>query len=97
LIKRLTIDLISAPEVPAAQTRLAQTLGNALKLGKENDDIGPSRPILQPKGDGVIGPKPTKLGDDGVSFTFMSRQCVSGGEIRIGTRLWTPCRLEGCI
>ena len=55
------------------QTRLAQTLGNALKLSKEDDVIGPPRPILQPKGNGVIGPEPTKLGDGGVSFTLMSR------------------------
>jgi len=69
------------------QTRLAQTLGNALKLGKEDDVIGPPRPILQPKGNGVIGPEPTKLGDGRVSFTLMSRYCVSGGEICVGNQV----------
>jgi len=55
------------------QTRLAQPLGNALKLGKEDNVIGPTRPILQPKGNGVIGPEPTKLGDGCLSFTLMFR------------------------
>jgi hypothetical protein len=58
--------------------------GDALKFGKEDDVIGPPGPILQPKGNAVIGPEPTKLGDGGVSFTLTSYKCVSGGEISVG-------------
>ncbi|MGX9425614.1 hypothetical protein, partial [Bradyrhizobium sp. LeoA1S1] len=54
----------SQPYRSLRQARFAQTLGNALKLGKEGDIVGPPVPILQPKGNSVIRPEPTELGDE---------------------------------
>jgi hypothetical protein len=68
-----SILLLPPASISLRQTRLAQTLGNALKLGKEDGVVGPPLAILQPLGNGVVRPEPTKLGDGGVSFTLMSR------------------------
>ena len=73
------------------QTRPAQTSRYVLKLGEEDDVIGPASSILQPLGDGVVRHEAAKLGDGGLGFTLPSSKRVSGGKICVGNPKGLHC------